>query len=596
MRRIIEFFKVRLKAAVKLAQSRMSPKQFIFFSSILVGLSVGIAAVVLKAFVHFVYYLATYEKLSNFKYFYLFLPFFGIFLTVIVVRRFFKGSFEKGLAQVHYSIAQKSSFMKSERMYDQVVTSSLTVGTGGSVGLEAPIVITGAAFGSNYAKEYHLNYNERTLLLACGIAAGIAAAFNAPIAGVLFALEVLLLDITIAAFTPLIIAAACGALVSKVLQSGDILLSFKTTDDFNYLNVPFYVVLGVLCGLVAVYHSRVFVRVEKLFHRAEGGLVKKALLGGLALAILIAVFPSLFGEGFQSIKSLANNKPDALFDQSILKEFITGEWMMLLFVGVIIFLKAVASGLTVGGGGNGGNFAPSMFVGAYLGYFFARVVELFKVVEMPESNFTMVGMAGLLSGMYHAPLTSIFLIAEITGGYSLMIPLMIVSSISYAISKYFEPYSMDQRKLAKTGEILTENRDNNILMSMNTKNLIYKEQPTFNPRTTLGELVDVIANTEHTVFPIIDHTGKLVGLVFLNDIREVMFKFELHDKIHVSDLMIRPKVVVSPETPMAQVMKIFDDTNYWVLPVVENEKYVGLLSKTELFSAYREQLKKSTIG
>ncbi len=596
MKSVFEFVKLRIKLGVKLAQSRLTPKQFIFFSSILVGLSVGIAAVVLKAFVHFVYYLATYEKLSNSKYFYLFLPFLGILITVVVVRKFFKSNFEKGLAQIHYGIAQKSSFIKSERMYDQVVTSSLTVGTGGSVGLEAPIVITGAAFGSNYAKEYHLNYNERTLLLACGIAAGIAAAFNAPIAGVLFALEVLLLDISIAAFTPLIIAAACGALVSKVLQSGEILLSVKSTEDFDYMNVPFYMVLGVLCGLLAVYHSRVFVKVEKLFHRTEGGLAKKALLGGLALAVLIALFPSLFGEGFQSIKGLSSNNLSSLLDQSILKEYLTGEWVVLLFVGVIIFLKAIASGLTIGGGGNGGNFAPSMFVGAYLGYFFSRLVEILKIHDLPVSNFTMVGMAGLLSGMYHAPLTSIFLIAEITGGYSLMIPLMIVSSISYAISKYFEPFSMDQRVLAKTGEILTENRDANVLISMSTKNLIFRDQPVFHPRASLGELVELISNSEHTVFPVVDHSGKLLGIVFLNDIREIMFKTDLYNKIFVSDLMNNVKRTVTPNTPMSEVMKVFDETNYWILPVIEDGKYYGLISKTELFSAYRDHLKNARIG
>jgi CIC family chloride channel protein len=596
MKGIVDFIRLRIKLGVKYAQNRLTPKQFIFFSSILVGLSVGIAAVLLKVFVHFVYYLATYEKLSNFKYFYLFLPFFGILITVLVVRKFFRSTFEKGLAQIHYGIAQKSSFIKEERMYDQVVTSSITVGTGGSVGLEAPIVITGAAFGSNYAKEYHLNYNERTLLLACGIAAGIAAAFNAPIAGVLFALEVLLLDITIAAFTPLILAAASGALVSRILQSGDILLSFRLTEDFNYLNVPFYAILGVLAGLMAVYHSRMFLKVERLFHRREGGLMRKALIGGLGLAILIAVFPSLFGEGFQSIKSLANHRPDQLLDQSILKDFITNEWTILLFVGAIFFLKAIAAGLTIGGGGNGGNFAPSMFVGAYLGYFFARLCELLKITDLPENNFTLVGMAGILSGMYHAPLTAIFLIAEITGGYSLMIPLMIVSSISYAISKYFEPYSMDMKNLAKSGEVFTDDRDSNILTTMSTKSLINTENLALPPNTTLGELVEKISISEDTVFPIVHFDGQLLGLVFLSDIREVMFKTELYEKIHVNDLMVRPKAIVKPDSSMTDVMKIFDNSDLWVIPVIENGKYVGLLSKREIFNAYRAQLKKSTIG
>ena len=287
----------------------------------------------------------------------------------------------KGLAQIHSAIAKKSSFMPRRNMFDQLLTSSLTVGFGGSTGLEAPIVITGAAFGSNYSKTYRLNYSERTLLLACGISAGIAAAFNAPIAGVLFALEVLLVDISISAFTPLIIASATGALISIITLNDSILLSFKSTQNFNYWNLPFYILLGVFAGLVAVYHTRTFFKVENFLSKRIRKPIWRILLAGIVLAALIAVFPPLFGEGYQSIKLLAENHPEELFNNSIIQFLSSNELIVLCFVGILIFLKSIATALTIGGGGNGGNFAPSLFIGAYLGFFVSRLVNYFKLIK-----------------------------------------------------------------------------------------------------------------------------------------------------------------------------------------------------------------------
>ena len=418
----------RINSIIEWTQTKLNKKQFIIFSSILVGLSVGLAAIILKTFVHYIFIAATFKELGNFKYLFLVLPIIGIFLTVLVVKKLLHGKLDKGLSHIHYAIANKSSIVPKDQMYGQILTSSLTVGFGGSAGLEAPIVITGAAIGSNYSKTYHLNYKERTLLLACGIAAGIGATFNAPIAGVLFALEVLIIDISISAFTPLIISAATGALISKIILQDDILLSFQS-QSFNYNNVPFYILLGLLAGIISVYHSRAFTKIENIFSKSPNKIYLNAAIGGLAIAALLFVFPTLFGEGYQSIKSLALQQPENLLDNGVFQNYKSNGWFVLIFVGVLIFVKAIATALTLGSGGNGGNFAPSLFVGSYLGFFLSRCLNMLNLTNLPESNFTMVGMAGILSGLYHAPLTAIFLIAEITGGYTLMIPLMIVSSI-----------------------------------------------------------------------------------------------------------------------------------------------------------------------
>lgn len=585
----------RLELAIRWAQNSLTKKQFIFLSSILIGLTAGLAAIVLKTAVHYVFLAATYEKFSDFRYLYLILPTIGLFLTVLIVRKILRNKFEKGLPQIHYAIARKSSVIPKNRMYDQVITSSITIGMGGSTGLEAPIVITGAALGSNYARKYHLTVKERTLLLACGIAAGIGAAFNAPIAGVLFALEVLLLDISISAFTPLILAAAAGALVSNVILSNQILLTFQLKQTFNYVNVPFYMLLGILAGLVSVYHSRMFIRIESLFHKTSGGIYRKVIVGGACLAILIFMFPSLFGEGYQSIKMLADQNPEYLLKTSVFESQKSNELFVLIFVGVLIFLKAIATGLTLGAGGNGGNFAPSLFVGAYLGFFFSRIFNYFSIAQLPENNFTIVGMAGILSGLYHAPLTAIFLIAEITGGYTLMIPLMIVSSISYAISRYFEPFSMDTKKMAESGVALTSNRDKNVLTLINTADFVESNYPLVSINDNLGKLTNIVSNSTRNVFPVIGENKKLLGLIWLDDIRDIMFKTELYETISVKELMSKPVAMVTPDESMESVMKKFDDTNSWILPVTNEDVFVGFISKSNVFSGYRSKLRISNI-
>lgn len=584
-----------MKSLIGWMQEKMTKRQFIFLSAILVGLSAGLAVVVLKVFAHYIFLIATFDKDVSSRYLFVILPILGMFLTVLVVKRVLKGKLQKGLSNIHYAIAKKSSLVPKQQMYAQVITSSLTVGLGGSAGLEAPIVITGAAFGSNYARTYHLNYKDRTLLLACGISAGIAAAFNAPIAGVLFALEVLLLDVSISAFIPLIIAAASGALISKIILQGDILLSFQLTQAFNYVNVPFYILLGILAGLVSVFHSRSFLKIEGLFSKSKKKIYQNVIIGGLLLGGLIFIFPSLFGEGYESIKSLSLQHPERLLSNSYFQDYDHNKWFVLFFVGVLIFIKSIATALTLGGGGNGGNFAPSLFVGAYLGFFFARLVNMTSIFKVPESNFTLVGMAGILSGLYHAPLTAIFLIAEITGGYTLMIPLMIVSSISYAISRYFEPFSMDTKKMAHSGNIFTNDKDKNILTTINTSMLIENNYEKLYTNLSLGDLVNIISTSQRNVFPVTDNQNNLLGVVHLDNIRDIMFKTELYDNVFVRELMIKPYETISIDETMESVMKKFDETGAWNLPVVDEGKYIGFIVKSAVFSSYRSKLKSTII-
>jgi chloride channel protein, CIC family len=585
----------RVERWIKWLQNHLSKKQFIFIASILVGLSAGLAAVVLKTFVHYIFLIATYDKLSDFRFLYLVLPGLGLLCTVLVVKYGLKNKLTKGLPQVHAAIAKKNSSMPDHLMYDQVLTSSVTVGFGGSTGLEAPIVVTGAAIGSNFARKYRLSIKDRTLLLACGVAGGIGAAFNAPIAGVLFALEVLLLDISITAFIPLIIAAATGALVTKVILHDGILLTFSLKENFDYTNVPFYTFLGLLAGIASVYHMRTFLKVENLMQRLKAGVYTKILIGGVLLASLIYIFPSLFGEGYQSIKILADQDPSSLMDNSLFEKFKQYPWVVLTFTAIVMLAKPFATALTLGSGGNGGNFAPSLFVGAYLGYSFSAALNLTGYFHLPVNNFTIVGMAGILAGIYHAPLTAIFLIAEITGGYTLMIPLMLVASISYAVSKYFEPFAMDIKRSAKRGEALTQDRDKNILFALKTDEFIESDYPTLFPEDQLENLIEILALSSRTVFPVINKRKELLGLIWLDNVRGVMFKPELYQEITIGELMTACKQTISPQDRMEDVMRIFEDTEQLILPIVENGIYKGFINKSTVFSAYRKSLKINTL-
>ena len=586
----------KIEQTIAWSRSKLGDKQFIFLSAVLVGISAAFAVIVLKAFAHWVFTFATYvSRILKLGFFNSILPIIGILLTVFVIKKFLSGTIQKGTSQILYAVAKKASIIPRKQMYAQIITSSLTVGMGGSAGLESPIVITGAAFGSNYAQKYRLSYKDRTLLIGCGVAAGIAAAFNAPIAGVLFAIEVLLVDVSISAFTPIMIAAATGALVSVIVLDETILLSFKQQEDFNYHNIPFYAFLGVFTGLISIYYSRNFQRVEHFFSRLKLGPYKKALLGSTLLAILIYVFPTLFGEGYESIRILSESDPGQLLEDTLFSGFRNNSWVLLLFVGCTMMLKAFASGLTIGSGGNGGNFAPSLFLGSYVGFFFSKLINLIGLAKLPISNFTLVGMAGILSGLFHAPLTAIFLIAEITGGYNLMIPLMIVSSISFAISKRFEKHSMDVKNLAKKGHAFTSNKDANVLSTLDTNSIIQTDYLTVSPNENLDKLVDLISNSTQVVFAVVNLENELVGVVYFNDIKEIIFNTYRVKYTQIKEIMTAPKQIITPEDSMEVVMNKFEQTKMAFLPVLKNGKYYGFISKSLALEAYRTKLKSMTI-
>lgn len=573
-------------------QRKLTRKQFIFLSSVLIGITVAFAVIFLKAFAHWVFSFAAYiNAIVKLSFINSVLPVIGIVLTVFVVKRILGGSLEKGTSQILYTVARKASIIPKKQMYAQIMTCSLTVGLGGSAGLESPIVITGAAFGSNFAQQFKLSYQERTLLIGCGVAAGIAAAFNAPIAGVLFAVEVLLVDVTIAAFTPIMIAAATGALVSAVVLNENILLVFREKQTFDYHNIPFYVLLGLFTGLTAVFYARKFLKTEHFFAHLKFGPYKKALIGGAVLGILIFVFPALFGEGYESIKILADKNPGALLKNTLFEQYSSSSWVLLAFVGFSMFLKAFASGITLGSGGNGGNFAPSLFLGSYAGYFFSKLLNLTRLTDLPISNFTLVGMAGILSGLFHAPLTAIFLIAEITGGYDLMIPLMIVASVSFAVSKRFEKHSLDVKNLARKGNAFTSNKDSNILCTLNIEDLVKKDYLTLTADQDMEKISDLLAHCDQVVFGVVSPENELEGLVYFDDIREIIFDTSQIKNTMVKDIMLKPVQTIYLFDSMETVMNKFEKSSKIFLPVEKNGRYYGFMAKSDILESYRNRLK-----
>jgi CIC family chloride channel protein len=574
--------------------SRLSDKQFLLFSSILVGCSAGLAAVILKLFVHLIRNTILESDLFrlNFKYVFLLMPLIGIGLTLIIVQKIFKGRLVRGTSNILHAIAKKGSFLPFRQIYSHIITSGVTVGFGGSAGLESPIVTSGSAIGSNYAQRYRLSYKDRTLLLAAGAAGGIAGAFNAPIAGVLFALEVLLVGVNITAFIPLVIASASGALISKIILDENVLLFFKLRQPFDYHNLLFYITLGFLSGILSLYYITVFDWVEQKLRKVKS-LYVKWLTGGISLALLICFFPSLFGEGYESIKQLADNQAHMVYRDSILNNFFSNEKWLILFILLALLLKAVAVGVTLGSGGNGGNFAPSLFVGAYLGFVFAHFLKLMGFDNVPIGNLTLVAMAGILTGIFHAPLTGIFLIAEITGGYELIIPLMIVSSISYMVVKYFHPDSLDVKKLKKRGTVISEDKDVSILGKINVQELIEKNFSTIHQDATLRQVVEAVKNSRRNIFPVLDNKDNLLGVIFLDEIKEEIFNQELYDKVVAKELMHKQNECINVQEDIFAIMRKFEESSQWNLPVISKGKYIGFLSKSSILTKYRNELQSS---
>ena len=580
-----------IEKAINWIHEKTSEKQFLIFSSILVGISAGIAAVILKIFVHAIrhYLVDGFFLKYDFKYLYLVLPLIGIGITILIIKYILHNQLSKGNTDILFAIAKKSSFLPFRQMYSHVITSAFTVGFGGSAGLESPIVSTGSAIGSNFARTYKLSYKDRTLLLAAGAAGGIAGAFNAPIAGVLFALEVILVDISITTFIPLLIAAASGALISKIILHESNLLFFKLKEPFDSNNFFFYVILGLLAGMVSLYYVNFFDKVESKFHKINSRFTKW-IIGGISLAFLFALFPSLFGEGYESIKALSEFRTDDLIKDSLLLNLIDNKWLLLLFIILTLLFKTIAAAVTLGSGGNGGNFAPSLFVGAYLGFAFSFFLNLIGFKDIPVSNFTIVAMAGILSGVFHAPLTAIFLIAEITGGYELIIPLMMVSSISYVIVKHFHPQSLDIRRLKDRGTIISENKDTSILSKIDVQEMIETDFATIHFKATLRDIVETIKHSKRNTFPVVKKNNKLLGIIYLDNVRGEMFNTEHYDTVTAKEVMRKASMVIDTKEDIFVIMRKFEESGQWNLPVVENEIYIGFLSKSSILDKYRHEL------
>jgi len=571
--------------------SKFNRNQFLLLSGILVGCTAGLAGVLLKSLVHYIHYIITDKvHFQTQVVFYLIFPFLGIVLTTLTVIWFFKGQSRKGIPAILHEIAQNSSKIPRVKMYSQIVQSAITVGLGGSAGLESPIAVTGAALGSNYAQTYQLDYKERTLLLAAGATAGIAAAFNAPIAGMMFAFEILLTGVVFTDFLPLIVAAVCGSLLSKAILQEEVLFHFESRSPFNYHNVPFYLALGILCGFYARYYVVISQKVEHFFKGLKWSAIQKAILGGAVVSLFCVAMPPLFGEGYTSVKSLASGHGETILQNSFFRYLPFESWMLVAFTGCVCLLKAFAASFTIQSGGNGGNFAPSLFAGGFLGFFFAVVCQQLGLDNIPVTNLVIVGMGGVMAGVMYAPLTAIFLIAESSSGYDLFIPLMIVATISYLMAKWFSPISPELQKLAKEGKVFTRAHDKNILLLLKMDDLIEKDFQHVSIDATLREVVELFKAGNKNIIAVNNKDNLFTGIIAMDDIRPVLFEPALYDTITVPKLMQNPKVVVNLKDSINVVIKKFEEADVWNLPVVQDKKLVGFISKSSILNKYRALL------
>ena len=581
----------RIIARVALWRAKnISQNQFVLILSLVIGILSGFAAVVLKNTIHVVRSLVISEASGkDFNFLLLVLPMVGILITILIVKYFIKDSLSHGVSKILYAISKSGGFIKPHNTFSNVLASTFTIALGGSVGAEAPIVLSGSAIGSNLGRLFRLSHKTIILLIGCGAAGAIAGIFQAPIAGVIFTLEVLMLDLTTSSIAPLLISAASGTTISYFFLGKDAELSYFLSAPFDLNNIPFYVLLGILGGFVSLYFNWGVLAIEKQYSKIQDTYIKW-LIGGGILSVLIFVFPPLYGEGYSTISALLENNLDSVFSESIFFELRDNIVVVLLFLLSLIGLKVIATSSTNGSGGVGGIFAPSLFLGGVTGYFFAKLVNSLGFVNLPEGHFTLTGMAALMAGIMHAPLTAIFLIAEITNGYGLFIPLMISATLSYVTIKNFQKHNIYTRRLAMKGELITHHKDKAVLTLMKLNNVIETDFHTIRSRMNLGELIKVISQSRRNLFPVVNGQDELVGIVILDDIREIMFDQEMYSNTTVQELMSVPPAFVDIEENMDSVMQKFEDTGAWNLPVVENGKYIGFVSKSKIFSVYRRVL------
>lgn len=568
----------------------INDKTFVLIIAGIIGVVAGFAAVTLKETVHALQQFLTQDfNIEYANYLYLSYPFIGILLTYLVAKYVLKESLGHGITSVLYSISKKSSIITRVKTFSRMITSVLTVGFGGSVGLEAPIVVTGSAIGSNIARAMHLNYKKRTLLIGCGASGAIAAIFNSPVAGVIFSLEIILSEVTLAGFIPVLISSVTASLVSISLLGDDVLFSFRLKDSFTAGDTPFYVLLGLLCGVISVYFTRVMFKVEGLIARVSNGFLK-TVIGGLSLGLIIFVFPPIYGEGYDAIKLLlAGNSTEVLHNSLFFSEIKNPVFIIIFLFGVLL-VKPLASAVTIGTGGSGGIFAPSLFIGGLLGFLFSTGFNLFFGTDMSTSNFILVGMSGVMSGVLHAPLTAMFLIAEITSGYELFIPLMMVSAIAYSTSTFFEKHSLYTKHLIEKGDLIKYDKDRQLLSLIDLRKIIEKDLLQIDPEATLEELVQLVKTSKRNIFPVVNQDNELQGVITLDDIRDIMFDQGKREVIQIKSLMRTPPASVSPTENMESVMSKFEVTSAWNLPVIDQGKYIGFISKSRIFNTYRKKL------
>lgn len=572
-------------------ERNIKEKNFILILSFIVGIGAAVAALILKNLIHFIQFLLTERfSIEEANYLYLVYPVIGIFLSGLYVRYLVKDNISHGVTRILYAISQRKSRLKAHNMYTSVVASSITIGFGGSVGAEAPIVYTGAAIGSNVGSFFRMDPRVLMLMVGCGAAAGIAGIFKAPIAGLLFTLEVLMIDLTTTSVMPLLISSVTAATVSYIFTGPTAQFSFVYTDPFQAERIPYVILLGVFCGFISLYFTRTMNMLETIFGKL-GTPLKKFGLGAVILSLSIFLLPPLYGEGYEAIHYILNDEPQSLTDGSLFYFARDNFWVLALFMVLIILLKAFATASTNGGGGVGGTFAPSLYLGCMSGFLFAFLLNHFNVpIHLSPKNFALMGMAGVMSGVMHAPLMGIFLTAELTGGFDLFLPLMIVSTVSFGTIKIFEPYSIYAMRLARRGELITHHKDKAVLTLLKMDSVIEKDFLVVKPEMSLGDMVKVISKSHRNIFPVVNDDGILLGLVLLDDIRNIMFRPNLYNRMFVRKFMIMPPAKIEVGQSMEAVMKIFDETNAWNLPVVENGVYVGFVSKSKIFNSYRRVL------
>ncbi len=566
-------------------------RQFILLLSFVIGILAGLSAIILKSTIHYTdQFLESKLEIGGSNYLYLALPGLGIILTTFWVKYFVKDKIGHGVSRILFSMSKKNGILKPHNMYSSIVGSTFTIGFGGSVGAEAPIVLTGAAIGSNLARMFRLNHKQIILMVGCGAAGGIAGIFKAPIAGLIFTLEVLMLDLTMASLIPLLISAASAAVMAYLFMGrGEALFSFQLKEPFVLGNLSWYVVLGIIAGLLSFYFTRMTMHTEVWLEKIKKQY-GKFVVGGVLLGILVFIFPPLFGEGYISLHSILAGAGHELLEHSIFYNFKDNFWIFVSFLFFLLVFKVFATSITTGSGGVGGVFAPALFMGGVLGYLVALILNKFSFIQVNEANFALVGMAAFMSGVMHAPMTSIFLIAEITGGYGLLIPLIVASTISYLTIMYFEPHSIYTKRLATRGELLTHNKDRSALTLMRLEREIERDLSVVNPEFSLRELVKVVSKSKRNIFPVVDDENKLQGIVLLDDIRDIMFNPEMYDDTYVHELMSAPPDLIDMNDSMELVMLKFEETGAWNLPVIKNGLYEGFLSKSKIYQAYRKIL------